>query len=629
MKAKITISTLIGQMLFLFVLPLYATTNPNKLQLLRSFIDKEVLYDESNPLDSVIAWSEEILSEMQLAGNEKLYFVLQLQLTQSYALRGDISLASDRAQQMYEEAVTYNNRFGIALANQAMGYTYGTIIQSCNKVLESYQDALNELSYTSDGSLYKMRLLLKVARAQRCQKQIKEARKTLQKLEETLAQNSNRPIEFFFHIEKAHLCINPDPSEQSSLTDAATHLNKAASIYKQHSEVFYRFHLDYATAAYYCAMGKNDKRYWEKAQDIYARLEKEYGYNKRSLYYFQTALGKIDLYNMQGKNKEACYIYQELYPQIDTLASQNYMRQINAIKARYQVDKIRMDSEKMYDKAIITILGGAIILVALFLLIAIHLYKQQKKMKLSTRKLNLSRINAENAVRTKSVFLSNMSHEIRTPLNALSGFSGLLTEQGLDAETRRQCNAIIQQNSELLLKLIDDVIDLSNLEFGKLQFSIARHDVVSICHNVIDTVNKVKQTQAEVSFVTTYDALVIETDDSRLQQVLINLLINATKFTPQGSITLELKQDSDNMLLFTVTDTGCGIPKEKQKDIFQRFEKLNETAQGTGLGLSISHLIIENMGGSIWIDPTYTEGARFCFTHPIHQPKTNRKEGEQ
>lgn len=113
--------------------------------------------------------------------------------------------------------------------------------------------------------------------------------------------------------------------------------------------------------------------------------------------------------------------------------------------------------------------------------------------------------------------------------------------------------------------------------------------------------------------------MIIETDDSRLQQVLINLLINATKFTPQGSIALELKKENDDTILFSVTDTGCGIPREKQGSIFQRFEKLNENAQGSGLGLSICQLIIEHIGGKIWIDPDYTGGSRFCFTHPINQ----------
>ena len=220
-----------------------------------------------------------------------------------------------------------------------------------------------------------------------------------------------------------------------------------------------------------------------------------------------------------------------------------------------------------------------------------------------------------------------MSHEIRTPLNALSGFSTILTQEGLDEETRQQCTEIIQQNSELLLKLINDVIDLSSLEFGKMQFSLESRDAVVICKNVADTVNKVKQTQAEVSFKSELESFYLETDDSRLQQVLINLLINATKFTPEGSITLKLEAQSEDTALFSVTDTGCGIPQEKQKNIFQRFEKLDENAQGSGLGLSICQLIIEHFGGKIWIDPAYTAGSRFIFTHPIRQPKnTQRKE---
>lgn len=264
-------------------------------------------------------------------------------------------------------------------------------------------------------------------------------------------------------------------------------------------------------------------------------------------------------------------------------------------------------------------------LLAFISLLAIWIRRQKRSVIISKETLEQSRWNAENATRAKSVFLSNMSHEIRTPLNALSGFSSLLTEEGLDDSTRKQCTEIIQQNSELLLKLINDVIDLSSLEFGKMQFSLGKHDAVAICKNVADTVGKVKQTQAELLFDSPLEELFIETDASRLQQVLINLLINATKFTPEGSITLRLEKESEETALFSVTDTGCGIPKEKQANIFQRFEKLDENAQGSGLGLSICQLIIEHIGGRIWIDPDYTEGSRFMFTHPINQIRSKQK----
>ena len=234
----------------------------------------------------------------------------------------------------------------------------------------------------------------------------------------------------------------------------------------------------------------------------------------------------------------------------------------------------------------------------------------------------------ENSIRTKSFFLSNMSHEIRTPLNALSGFSSILTEESIDNETRKQCSDIIQQNSELLLKLINDVIDLSSLEVGKMKFKYERCDAVAICRNVIDMVEKIKQTNANVRFSTSLHSLELTTDNARLQQLLINLLINATKFTPQGSITMELEKQTEDIALFSVTDTGCGISPENQNKIFNRFEKLNENAQGTGLGLSICQLIIEQLGGKIWIDSNYEEGARFLFTHPIYHEQQGKEEAE-
>ena len=611
---------LLGQILYTSVLSAHTIANQEKQSILQSLVKRQVLYDDSISIDSVIAWSEQLLPTQQSNEDRTTYFLLQLQLANAYTLRGDISLATNRAQLMYEEAKATDYQFGMVVANQAIGDAYNTIANMGDKALESYQDALTELSNISDQHPYRAQLLLKMSNVLQRKGRLEEAEKILEELEKILYQEPDYPTDFFFCIEKTNFAISHGHLSQDYLDEANIWLHKMDSIYQLHPEKFYRFHLDYTTAAYYRAMGNWDKQYWKQALDIYSKLQAEYSGNKRSTYYRWTSLEKIYLCKIQGMAMEACRIYQELYPPIDTLASQSYIRQINTIKAKYQVDKAETASNNEYNKIITSILVGTMALVTLFVLLAILL-------KLSTQKLATSRINAENAMRAKSVFLSNMSHEIRTPLNALSGFSSLLTEEGLDDETRRQCNEVIQQNSELLLKLINDVIDLSSLEFGKLQFCIALHDAVSICRNVIDTVNKVKQTQAELTFTTELEEMPIETDDSRLQQVLINLLINATKFTPQGSIVLKLEKETDDTVLFTVTDTGCGIPKDKQANIFQRFEKLNENAQGSGLGLSICQLIIEHIGGQIWIDSEYAEGSRFCFTHPISQ--TGRKENKK
>lgn len=618
---------LLGQILYTSVLSAHTIANQEKQSILQSLVKRQVLYDDSISIDSVIAWSEQLLPTQQSNEDRTTYFLLQLQLANAYTLRGDISLATNRAQLMYEEAKATDYQFGMVVANQAIGDAYNTIAYMGDKALESYQDALTELSNISDQHPYRAQLLLKMSNVLQRKGRLEEAEKILEELEKILYQEPDYPTDFFFCIEKTNFAISHGHLSQDYLDEANIWLHKMDSIYQLHPEKFYRFHLDYTTAAYYRAMGNWDKQYWKQALDIYSKLQAEYSGNKRSTYYRWTSLEKIYLCKIQGMAMEACRIYQELYPPIDTLASQSYIRQINTIKAKYQVDKAETASNNEYNKIITSILVGTMALVTLFVLLAILLKRQREKVKLSTQKLATSRINAENAMRTKSVFLSNMSHEIRTPLNALSGFSSLLTEEGLDDETRRQCNEVIQQNSELLLKLINDVIDLSSLEFGKLQFCIALHDAVSICRNVIDTVNKVKQTQAELTFTTELEEMPIETDDSRLQQVLINLLINATKFTPQGSIVLKLEKETDDTVLFTVTDTGCGIPKDKQANIFQRFEKLNENAQGSGLGLSICQLIIEHIGGQIWIDSEYAEGSRFCFTHPISQKgrKENKK----
>lgn len=618
---------LLGQILYTSVLSAHTIANQEKQSILQSLVKRQVLYDDSISIDSVIAWSEQLLPTQQSNEDRTTYFLLQLQLANAYTLRGDISLATNRAQLMYEEAKATDYQFGMVVANQAIGDAYNTIANMEDKALESYQDALTELSNISDQHPYRAQLLLKMSNVLQRKGRLEEAEKILEELEKILYQEPDYPTDFFFCIEKTNFAISHGHLSQDYLDEANIWLHKMDSIYQLHPEKFYRFHLDYTTAAYYRAMGNWDKQYWKQALDIYSKLQAEYSGNKRSTYYRWTSLEKIYLCKIQGMAMEACRIYQELYPPIDTLASQSYIRQINTIKAKYQVDKAETASNNEYNKIITSILVGTMALVTLFVLLAILLKRQREKVKLSTQKLATSRINAENAMRAKSVFLSNMSHEIRTPLNALSGFSSLLTEEGLDDETRRQCNEVIQQNSELLLKLINDVIDLSSLEFGKLQFCIAQHDAVSICRNVIDTVNKVKQTQAELTFTTELEEMPIETDDSRLQQVLINLLINATKFTPQGSIVLKLEKETDDTVLFTVTDTGCGIPKDKQANIFQRFEKLNENAQGSGLGLSICQLIIEHIGGQIWIDSEYAEGSRFCFTHPISQKgrKENKK----
>lgn len=206
---------------------------------------------------------------------------------------------------------------------------------------------------------------------------------------------------------------------------------------------------------------------------------------------------------------------------------------------------------------------GAVLLVLLGgLFVSLYFYYHTKKLKdeleVSEGALREAKDRAEESSRLKSAFLANMSHEIRTPLNA-------------------------------------------------------------ICQQVVASVAQARRSTNQFLFECEREVVEMRTDVQRLQQVVINLLSNADKFTKEGTITLKLEPDTaGNVAVFSVTDTGCGIPLDKQKRVFERFEKLNEYVQGTGLGLSICKLTVEKWGGEIWIDPAYTDGARFMFTHPMN-----------
>ena len=263
------------------------------------------------------------------------------------------------------------------------------------------------------------------------------------------------------------------------------------------------------------------------------------------------------------------------------------------------------------------------VVLVLGLFISLFYYFRTKRLKdellRSDKDLRVAKDRAEESNRLKSAFLANMSHEIRTPLNSIVGFSDVLAVEGSTEEERQSYFQIIKTNSDLLLRLINDILDLSRLEANRVTLTWEECDVVLLCRQVVASVSFSRQSSDnQFLFTTSFETYRMETDIQRMQQVIINLLSNADKFTKKGKITLDFSVDEKTgMAVFSVTDTGCGIPKEKQKLVFERFEKLNEYAQGTGLGLSICKLIVSKWKGAIWIDPDYTGGARFIFSHPL------------
>ena len=229
-----------------------------------------------------------------------------------------------------------------------------------------------------------------------------------------------------------------------------------------------------------------------------------------------------------------------------------------------------------------------------------------------------AKVKAEEANTLKSSFLANISHEIRTPLNAIVGFSSLLVsaERGISEEKQEYIN-IIENNNTLLLQLISDVLDLSKIEAGTMEFDYAPVDVHGLFIELEDTFRlRNKKSGIRICYRHRTTECVVKADRNRLVQVMMNLMNNAVKFTGEGSIEFGFDVREDGFLHFYVTDTGCGIPEERLEEIFGNFVKLNSFVQGTGLGLTICRAIVERMGGKIGAVSRLGHGSTFWFTLP-------------
>lgn len=247
-----------------------------------------------------------------------------------------------------------------------------------------------------------------------------------------------------------------------------------------------------------------------------------------------------------------------------------------------------------------------------------YLYRRRRTMAILQEKneeLTVARDHAEESDRMKSFFIQNMSHEIRTPLNAIVGFSSMLQEAD-NPEEKLQYVTIIEENNKRLLQLISDILDLSKIEAGTFDFTFEKVNAKRLCNELYQAMQMRTSPQVELRLSPDLPDLQLTSDKSRLYQVLSNFVVNALKFTSEGSITISY-QIKGKEAKFSVEDTGIGIEPEKQTAVFNRFVKLNNFIPGTGLGLSICQSIITQLGGKIGVDSEPGKGSCFWFTHPL------------
>ena len=548
-----------------------------------------------------------LLSQLDESQRYYTYFELERILIKSSLFRGEIRMAIAQSDQMYSKARALAYPFGNALALNAMGEVY-SYTGRLREAGAAYEESLRLLDGMDGEDVHIRMLLVELIDYNLRIRNVNGASRYLARLN-LYPEDRLSPLELAMrHISNASCQLFKGDLK------AASHCLVQIGQLETQLIPEIRQYLLIIDARYLVATGEHEAAltaYNDFLQTEYARINHNI--------YKEALLEKADLLVKMGNKEEAYGQYGKVFSYIKTSFEKNYPKEIDRLCTRFQADQLAYQNERDRIVSMRFYLAGIIVSVLFLIFLLVLGWKKIFRLKRSQMRQEAMKEKAVQAIQRKNMFLSNMSHEVRTPLNAIVGFSAVLTDEdeSFDDESRREFSEIIKVNSFQLLKLINDILDFSDFENDNITFNIRTHDAVKLCNEVVETVMASRKLVVEMRFDTDLSVLMLDTDDARLRQVLINLLVNAAKFTEQGSIVLELKMADAGTALFSVTDTGCGIPPEKQHLIFERFEKLNDFVQGSGLGLSICQLIVKYMNGKLWVDSGYTRGARFCFTHPL------------
>ena len=550
---------------------------------------------------------------------------------QDYLWSGNYELAMDKAMQYLDLARESKNDYGLLRAYRDLGMVYQRIKKDSDAV-EIFGKGLHLLKGEKANPAFRIMYLSNMLESTLLLGRLSESEALLKQYDhllDSLERKYNGEGKIF--PVKRHRCLMS--CYYCELYTMKGNSGKAQA------------YLDQATAYLDSSFGNRVEAQYLRTKSFYYWKEKDYRHALSAVNLALKINRDLDKLEMKkailqssGQLQEAVTIYEEIINKTETINTDAFDRQIEQLRVLNDLNdlekqdrelKLKSEQEALKQKQIVVSIGLLLVLMGLlYMLWRIYMHTKRLRNELlqekdsliaSEKQLRVVTKEAEAANKKKSAFIANISHEIRTPLNAIVGFSELISDESISAGEKKEFFSIINNNSYLLLNLINDILDLSRLESGNMKFIIEKTSLSDCCRNALASVEHRVFPGVQLTYTPSEDPLHIQTDSIRLQQLLINLLTNACKFTKEGEINLSYQIDEDKQRVrITVTDTGCGIPEDKQKAIFERFEKVDEYAQGTGLGLSISQTIIEHLGGSIQLDPTYKHGARFIVLHPYN-----------
>lgn len=575
-----------------------------------------------NRTDSVIAGVNRLKRFARSVGNAELYYwAWAARLVNYYIIQGEYNIALLEAEKMLQEAKKEGKQESIAECYYALANVYA----AKGLMKKSQEFMLKEIDIFENTDVVRYNISCQYSDAAKIYIDLGEEEKAPELLKKAL-----KAVKSPYHAVTANLVYVSLYLAQGDTVAARQALEKCRQMYadepslKRHIHYLYDVEIDYDWK-----VGN-----YQKALNVLDEREAELKKKNNLATLMQLRKTKADILWDMNRKEEAAGLYRDFLleqkkekernEEVATgeFATMLNLQQLTAEKGR--LEKISQEKQLQNTRIILFSVIGILCVVVVFLWqqrkLNAKLEKSRDKLDEKNRilieakeELRKAKEVAEQSNWLKTMFIQNMSHEIRTPLNSIVGFSGVLVDMLDDKEDIGQYVALIESNSKLLLKLVGDILDISILD-SEVEIKHNAVDVNACCQASIDAAGTLFSPDTKLVFKPACDELIINSNYNYIVQVLDNLLSNASKFTHEGSVTLayEVKKET-NQLIFTVTDTGIGIPIDEQERVFERFVKLDNFSQGAGLGLSICRIVAERLGGFLIIDKEYTQGTRFIF----------------
>ena len=575
-----------------------------------------------NRTDSIIAGVNRLKQYARSVGNAELYYwAWAARLVNYYITQGEYNIALLEAEKMLQEAKGEKKQGSIAECYYALANVYA----AKGLVKKSQEFMLKEIDIFENANVFRYNISCQYSDVAKIYIDLGEAEKAPELLKKALKTSKST-----YHEVTAKLVYVSLYLAQGDTAAARKALEECRQMYMEEPSMKRHIHYLYDVEIDYNWRVGN----YNKALSVLDERETELRKKNNLTTLMALRKTKADILWDMNRKEEAAGLYRDFLleqkkekernEEITTseFATMLNLQQLNAEKVR--LEKISQKKQLQNTRIILFSVLGLLCIVVIFLWQQRKLNAKLHRAKNKLDEQNRTLIKAEEELRKakevaeqsnwlKTMFIQNMSHEIRTPLNSIVGFSGVLVDMLDEKEDIGQYVALIESNSKLLLKLVGDILDISILD-REVEIKHNAVDVNACCQASIDAAGASFDPGVKLIFEPACDDLIINSNYNYIVQVLDNLLGNASKFTHEGSVTLayEVKKE-ENQLIFTVTDTGIGIPVEEQERVFERFVKLDNFSQGAGLGLSICRIVAERLGGYLRIDKGYTQGTRVIF----------------